>query len=278
MKSLHNWLVISLFIPLMTNANVVSLQKGINFQTPDNITEYFVSEKLDGVRAYWDGNNLVTRSGKKIHVPQWFVSKWPETPLDGELWSKRGDFQNIVSCIRRLPKNQQDCWQNIRFHVFDLPAEQDRFEQRFNKYNKLIQQIDSPTLIAIPQSRVGNIRQLNALLQQIVTNGAEGLMLHHQDAYYQNGRNAKLMKYKQYFDAEAQVVKHIAGKGKYTGKMGAILVQLPDGQQFKIGTGFSDHERNNPPPVGSIVTYRYIGKTDRGIPKFASYLRIRQTE
>ena len=95
-----------------------------------NITEYFVSEKLDGVRAYWDGNNLVTRSGKKIHVPQWFVSKWPETPLDGELWSKRGDFQNIVSCIRRLPKNQQDCWQNIRFHVFDLPAEQDRFEQR----------------------------------------------------------------------------------------------------------------------------------------------------
>jgi DNA ligase 1 len=109
----------------------------------------------------------------------------------------------------------------------------------------------------------------------VVANGGEGLMLHRADALYVTGRSDALLKLKPLFDAEATVVAHTPGRGKYKGKLGALIVETPEGLRFKLGTGFSDAQRENPPKIGSLVTYTYRDKTPKGKPKFASFLRER---
>jgi len=83
-----------------------------------------------------------------------------------------------------------------------------------------------------------------------------------------------LRKLKPMPDEEARVIAHLPGKGRHAGRMGALLLVLPDGQQFALGTGFSDAQRADPPPVGAVVTYRYRDRTPRGLPRFASFLRV----
>jgi len=63
--------------------------------------------------------------------------------------------------------------------------------------------------------------------------------------------------------------------GKYTGLLGALLCQLENGVEFKIGTGFSDVLRKNPPVIGSEVTFKYQGMTKYGKPRFPVFLRVR---
>jgi DNA ligase-1 len=100
-------------------------------------------------------------------------------------------------------------------------------------------------------------------------------MLHRADALYVTGRNDALLKLKLLDDAEATVIAHVEGKGKYTGKMGALQVETADGKRFQIGTGFSDAQRASPPAIGTLVTYTHRGLTKNGLPRFASYLRVR---
>ena len=57
--------------------------------------------------------------------------------------------------------------------------------------------------------------------------------------------------------------------------MGALLVETPEGVRFKLGTGFGDDERRSPPRIGSWISYRFQGETDAGVPRFATYLRMR---
>src|SRR5690606_20770838 len=124
--------------------------------------------------------------------------------------------------------------------------------------------------------RLDNQQQLTDRLDKLVAEGSEGLMLHHQNAIYQNGRSNNLLKLKKYQDAEAMVIDQLPGKGKYSHMLGALLVELEDGTQFKIGTGFSVLQRQNPPPIGSVITFKYYGKTAKGLPRFASFRRVRE--
>lgn len=248
-------------------------------QQPISINEYWVSEKLDGIRGYWNGTNLFTRNGNLIHAPSWFTINWPNKPIDGELWSGRGEFEIISSCVRRkaqAPEKELSCWQKIRFMIFDLPKNSGTFKQRIEQMRQLTLRVNSPYLSVIKQDKTTSIAILHQRLSNIVNSGGEGLMLHHQDAYYKTGRNSDLMKLKQYNDAEAIVITHIAGKGKYKYQLGSLEVKMPSGLTFKVGTGFTDKQRQSPPPIGSIITYKYIGKTARGVPRFASFLRIRE--
>jgi DNA ligase-1 len=244
-----------------------------------SIEEYWVSEKLDGIRGYWDGRTLKTRSGNLINTPLWFTQDWPKTHIDGELWSKRSQFEKISSCVRRKTPNQQEnvsCWKSIRFMIFDLPKHSGTFNQRIITMKRLKDKTNNDYIFPIKQKRIASVSLLNQQLTAVVTHGGEGLMLHHQGAYYKEGRSNALMKLKQYKDAEAIVITHHAGKGKYTNKLGSLEVRMPSGLTFKVGSGFTDSQRENPPPIGSIITYKYIGKTTRGVPRFASFLRIRE--
>jgi len=256
------------------------IQLATVYKQPLNIKEYWVSEKLDGIRGYWNGTTLKTRSGNMINPPVWFTKNWPKAHLDGELWSRRGQFEKISSCVRRKVPNQQEntsCWKNIRFMVFDLPKHLGIFSQRFTAMKQLQLKTHNRYLSVIKQTRMTSNKQLNQRLETVSSNGGEGLMLHHQKAFYKSGRSNALMKLKLYNDAEAVVTAYVPGKGKYKNKLGSLEVKTPSGLIFKIGTGFTDNQRVNPPVIGSTITYKYIGKTMRGVPRFASFLRIRET-
>jgi DNA ligase 1 len=238
------------------------------------LADYWVSEKYDGVRGYWDGRTLRTRGGETVAAPAWFTAGWPDTPMDGELWAGRGRFSQAQSTTRtQVPDDA--AWRSIRFMVFDLPQHGGSFDERLPVLNALVQRIDQPWVQAVPQKRVASDAALQALLQRTVRAGGEGLMLHRGASLYRSGRSDDLIKVKTHEDTEARVVAHLPGKGKHTGRLGALLVEMPGGQRFKLGAGFSDAQRIDPPPVGSWVTYRFRGTHDGGLPRFASFVRVR---
>lgn len=239
-----------------------------------DVSHYWVSEKYDGVRAYWDGAQLLTRAGNVIHAPAWFTAGWPAVPLDGELWAGRGRFEVVTATVRDFDPNDE-AWQNIRFMVFDLPAHPGPFNSRLEQLQRLLASAAIDWLKAVPHTRVADATQLHRRLREIVSAGGEGLMLHREDSLYRAERSDDLLKFKSQQDGEARVIGHLPGKGKYRGMLGALLVQDAKGMQFRIGTGFTDEQRRHPPAIGSSVTYSYHNVTARGIPRFASFVRVR---
>jgi DNA ligase-1 len=238
-----------------------------------DLSDYWVSEKYDGIRGYWDGRALVTREGNIVHAPDWFVAGWPSVPLDGELWIGRGAFEALSSIVRDVRPSDRD-WRQVRFMVFDLPAYPGSFTQRLAALRQLVAAQPSPWLRLAPQIKVADQAALHAELDDVIARGGEGLMLHRGGSPYRGGRSDDLLKLKPYRDAEAQVVGVLPGHGKYQGMLGALLVQRPDGVRFRLGSGFTDAERRRPPPIGTWVTYRYQGLTDNGIPRFARFVRV----
>ena len=239
------------------------------------LQDYWVSEKYDGVRGFWDGRTLRTRGGETVQAPAWFTAGWPEVPMDGELWAGRGRFSHAQSTTRQQQPGDV-AWRQIRFMVFDLPGDKGTFDQRLPALNALVESLGQPWVQAVPQRRVANDAALQALLHRTVRAGGEGLMLHRGASLYRAGRSDDLIKVKTHEDTEARVVAHLPGKGRHAGRMGALLVETPSGQRFRLGAGFSDADRERPPPVGSWVTYRFRGTHDGGLPRFASFVRERE--
>jgi len=238
------------------------------------IAEYWVSEKLDGVRARWDGEQLISRGGRIFAAPQWFTVGFPAEVLDGELWWQRGQYEKIVSIVNR--QQPHEGWRKIRFMLFDAPSELEPFSVRLEKIKQLVQQTNSDYLGMIRQTRFASDEALQQSVQAVVKQGGEGLMLHHQDGLYRHGRSTKLLKLKIFSDAEAVVIGYRAGKGKYQGKVGSLHLRRSDGVTFYAGSGLSDRQRDQPPLLGSVVTYRYQGLTRYGKPRFPVFLRQRK--
>lgn len=238
------------------------------------LADYWVSEKYDGVRGFWDGRTLRTRGGETVAAPAWFTAGWPEVPMDGELWAGRGRFSHAQSTARMLLADDA-AWRQMRFMVFDLPAHGGTFDQRLPAVATLVNGLGQPWVQAVPQWRVASDTALQALLQRTVRAGGEGLMLHRGASLYRAGRSDDMVKVKTHEDTEALVVAHLPGKGRHAGRLGALLVEMPTGQRFRLGAGFSDSDRERPPPVGSWVTYRFRSTHDGGLPRFASFVRVR---
>jgi len=238
------------------------------------VADYYVSEKLDGVRGHWDGRALWTRGGNRIEAPEWFTAGWPRVPMDGELWIGRGRFEEASGIARTLDGDHPG-WRELRFMVFDLPAHEGTFERRLAAMRAMLAAANVAWLRPVDQTRVADEAQLQARMRAVVAAGGEGLMLHHRDSRYRAGRSAGVLKLKPFQDAEARVVGHTAGRGKYAGMVGALVVERADGLRFRVGSGLSDAQRAQPPPVGSHVTYRYSGFTAAGVPRFARFLRVR---
>lgn len=239
------------------------------------LTDYWVSEKYDGLRAYWDGQRLLTRGGQQVHTPAWFTAGWPTEPMDGELWAGRGQFEHALSTVRQQTPDDE-AWRQIRFMVFDLPQHGGSFTARIQAYTATVAQLQQAWVQAVPQTTISTHAALMARLHEVVNGGGEGLMLHRGDALYRAVRSDDLLKVKLHQDAEAQVLAHLPGQGKHAGRLGALWVQTPQGQTFRLGSGFTDAQRLNPPAVGSWVTYRFRGLHDSGLPRFASFVRVRE--
>ena len=166
-------------------------------------------------------------------------------------------------------------WREVRYMIFELPGAPGSFAERAASIRALVRKAGVPWLREIEQFRVVDRPDLARRLNDVVRAGGEGLMLHLADAPYTTGRSDVLLKVKAWHDAEAVVVAHQPGRGKYAGQLGALRVRSPDGREFELGTGFSDAQRRDPPPVGATVTYRYRELTASGLPRFASFLRVR---
>jgi DNA ligase 1 len=202
------------------------------YQRGIDVTKFLVSEKYDGVRAIWDGKILHSRAGNVIQAPAWFTKDLPKMPLDGELWMARGKFDALSGAVRKdVPIDAE--WREISYMIFELPNASDTFEARAKRIVEIVEKANIPHLKAVAQLRVKNDTELQKKLKQIVALGGEGLMLHLADAPYITGRSDVLLKLKLLLDAEAKVISHQAGRGKYKGKLGALLVETPEGVRFK---------------------------------------------
>ncbi|UCX05057.1 DNA ligase [Shewanella glacialimarina] len=240
-----------------------------------HIEDYLVSEKLDGVRGYWDGKQLLTKSGRLINPPAWFIKDFPNTVLEGELWIGRGQFEAISGLVRQAEADDA-AWHKVKLMLFDLPLSELTFEHRYQQLQVIAAK--SEYLQAIEQVTISSELELYQRLKHVVAQGAEGLMLHRKQATYATGRTDNILKLKLKSDADAMVIGHTEGKGKYTGVMGALTVKMPNGIVFDIGTGFSDLQRQTPPSIGTLISYHHIGFTKNGVPRFASFWRVRDDE
>ncbi len=242
-----------------------------------DVAAHWVSEKLDGVRARWRGGRLYTRSGLLISPPEGFTQGWPAVELDGELWAGRGQFERTSATVRRHAASPAD-WQALRFMVFDLPDHPGAFTQRWQTLQSWAASTTSNTWALVVQERLRDETELQARLAQVLAEGGEGLMLHHGAGHYRSGSSPHLLKLKPQADAEALVLGYEPGQGAFTGMVGALSVQTPEGLVFRLGSGLSLAERQSPPAIGSWVTYRYRGHHASGVPRFATFWRARPPE
>ncbi|WP_301817887.1 DNA ligase [Neisseria maigaei] len=234
------------------------------------IAGWAMSEKLDGVRAYWDGKHLMSRQGYAFTPPKGFTAQFPPYPLDGELYSGRGQFEQISATVRSASSD----WRGIRLHVFDVPKAQGNLYQRLAAATQWLKTHPNAPITIIPQTKVRDRRYAMDFLKQIEAQGGEGVMLRHPDSGYESGRSGHLLKLKSQYDDECTVTRHYEGKGRNAGRLGAVGCKNRHGE-FRIGSGFKDKDRDNPPKIGTLITYRYRGFTRKGTPKFATFVRAR---
>ena len=266
--------IFSLFLSLIslsTLAEKPDLFLLKNYQQNSNVIGWVMSEKLDGIRGFWNGKNLISRGGKRLNPPAWFTQGYPPFPIDGELWTKRGDFENISSIVSTQQANER--WKQITHQIFDVPKQQGGLHKRLNILHTYLQQKPTPYIQIIKQTTVESNNQLQQFLDAVTTNQGEGVVVRDPKKPYQTGRLSSALKLKKYFDTECTVIKILPGKGKYQGKMGSVLCRTSQGKQLKIGSGFSNKDRDFPPTIGSKLTFKYYGLTKKGHFRFPVYLR-----
>lgn len=249
-----------------------------------------LSEKLDGQRAFWDGHDrLWTRTGNEIYPPLSLISSLPTgVPLDGELFLGRGQFQRLMTISRRT-----DCgplanaaWEPVEYVVFDAPKAAGGIFDRLKAAQAALDAVPAaaaaaagapaaPRVRLLEHERCTGADHIRSRMQQLTALGAEGLVTRHPTAAFKPGRSTDLLKVKESKDDEALVIGHEPGKGKHAGRMGALQCKLRSGKQFKVGTGFSDAERESPPAVGTVITFAYFELTNDHIPRFPTYSRVR---
>ncbi|EKO3550427.1 DNA ligase [Vibrio fluvialis] len=240
-----------------------------------NIYEYWQSEKLDGIRAIWNGKQLLTRNGNPIYAPRWFTDPLPDYALEGELWAGRGHFALVQQTVLDHTPSDE-AWRKIDFMLFDMPDAAGDYTKRYYNLIHVVDSASSKHIKYIEHTPVLSEQELLRYLDTLVNENGEGIMLRKVTARYQAGRSNDLLKLKKHQDAEARVVGYKIGNGKYKGLMGSVLVRTDEGTEFYVGTGFSDEQRMNPPEIGSLITYRYNGLTAEGKPRFARFVRVRE--
>jgi DNA ligase-1 len=243
-----------------------------------DLTGWIISEKLDGVRAYWDGEKFISRAGNVFTAPKKFTEGLPKVHLDGELFMGRGKFNECSGIVRSGAADAR--WFNVKFIVFDAPNAPGGFEQR-------IKYIDGLKLGQYAESHKHSVlesqAQIEPLLDLIIEQlHGEGIMARRPGSMYERRRSSSLLKIKRFFDMEAEVVGHTAGKGWRAGMTGAMLVKthkgrkfphfaVPAGVEFKVGC--KDKKMcQTPPAVGTIITFKFQEVSPGGVPRFPTFL------
>jgi len=258
---------------LVINSYSLELQKAKTFdKSRHNINNWYMSEKLDGIRAYWDGKNLYSKNGNKINAPIWFIKDFPDFELDGELWTKRDNFENIQNIV--LDNNPSSKWEEITYNIFEVPNAKGNFEQRLKLCKDYLKINPNKYIKIIPQIKCENQKHLDSYLNELLDKKAEGIILKNPKLEYFQGRNENILKVKKFNDDEGVVI----GLNYKESKFKSLIIKLNNNIVFNLGGGFSEIQRKNPPKIGDTVTFKYYGFTKNNKPKFASFLRIRKKE
>ena len=231
-----------------------------------------MSEKLDGIRAYWDGKEFRSKNGNKIYAPIWFINNLPPFELDGELWTKRDDFENIQNIV--LDTNPSPKWEEVTYNIFEIPNTKGNFEERLNKLEHWLENNPNKNIKIIPQIKCKNQEHLEIYLKELLDKKAEGIILKNPNKDYFQGRSDDILKVKKFFDDEGLVIAQNYKNEKFK----SLKIELKNKVVFNLGGGFSNQQRLNPPQIGDIITFKYYGFTKNQKPKFASFLRIRNKE
>ena len=251
-----------------------SLQKASLYTGEQAAAGWMMSEKLDGIRGYWNGSALLTRKGKTIHAPPWFTADFPPFELDGELWRKRNDFNFVQSTV--MDEEPTENWREITYNIFEVPEASGDFTARLGNAGEWFKAHPAAHVRIIEQIVCEGPDHLAAFLEKVESLGGEGVIVKDPDLEFHAGRTPYVLKVKNFDDMEGMVVAHRPGQGKFSGMMGSLTLKLESGVVFNLGTGFTTAQRKSPPPIGAIVTFKYHGFTQNGIPRFASYLRVRK--
>jgi DNA ligase-1 len=236
-------------------------------------TGWWMSEKLDGVRAYWDGKQFLSRNNNIFYAPDWFTAGLPAHPLDGELWVARKKFDFTSGLVRQQGKSDE--WKQVRYLVFDAPEVPGTFEERLRFLTANVAAWKSPYAAIHEHVRCDGLEHLVSELDRVTQLGGEGLMLRQPGSHYERTRSTSLLKVKKFLDAEAVVVGYEAGAGRHKGRVGALLARLGNGKEFKVGTGLKDRQRETPPAVGATINVKYQELTKDGIPRFPVFVSMR---
>ncbi|WP_103637228.1 DNA ligase [Campylobacter concisus] len=253
-----------------------------------NVSGWLASEKFDGVRAYWDGENLLSRQGKKLNAPLSFTKNFPKFALDGELYAKELKFEEIqASVMDKLP--DEKAWGRLKFHIFDVPEASGGLLTRLEILAKFLKNEPNDNLIIIKQIKMRDNAQFLKFTEEIILNGGEGAVVREPNAPYERKRSKNALKFKKFKDAECEVIAVNKGSGKYANFAGSLTCKALGGKDdkekagepkegtiFKIGSGLSDKNRQDPPKIGSIITYKFQNLTANGKPRFPIFLRVRE--
>jgi DNA ligase-1 len=263
-----------LFLPFLLFAQKPDLLLLKSYKDGLHVEGWLMSEKLDGVRAYWDGKNLISRGGHEFKTPLWFTENFPPFEIDGELWSKRGAFENISSIVRKQKPHKG--WEQLTYNIFEVPNQKGGLLSRLSVLEEYLNKHPSNYIKILKQSTCRDESHLKSFLKKVEGKGGEGIVVRDGDTPYISKRTSKALKVKSFDDAECEIVGFKNGKGKYEGKVGSFTCKQKNGQIIHIGSGLSDALRENPPAIGTNITFKYNGLTKYRKPRFPVYMRVRE--
>lgn len=244
------------------------------YKGDENLTNWLMSEKLDGIRGLWDGKNLKSRTQKILNPPKIWLKCFPKFSLDGEIYANNLIFEEITSIVNSY---EDKGWDKLKFYIFDAPDLKGNFITRMKKLKEILEKNPCKNLVIIKQIPALNHQNVQKFLDEVTKKGGEGVVLRDKFGFYESRRSDKILKLKKFLDDECKVIKINLGQGKYKNLMGSLTCQnLKNGKIFKIGSGFSDKIRKNPPKIGEILTYKYQNLTKTGIPRFPVFLRKKE--
>jgi len=262
-----------LMLPLLLWADKPDLLLLKTYKDGLHVNGWVMSEKLDGVRAFWDGEKLISRGGKVFKAPKWFIKDFPPFAIDGELWSKRGNFENILSIVKKQKTHKG--WEQLTYNIFEVPNQKGGLFSRLSVLKSYLDKSPNQYIKVIKQSTCKDKNHLKTFLKEIENKGGEGVVVRNPDTPYIAKRTSQALKVKSFDDAECKVTGYNEGKGKYQGLLGSLKCKMRDKKILTIGSGFSDQERINPPKLGTIITFKYQGLTKKGKPRFPVFVRVR---
>lgn len=280
MKKIISLLILGFSLAFCEDILLLSVYKEKDFKDK-NLSSYLMSEKFDGVRGIWNGKEFKTRQGNLIKTPPFFTQNFPNFALDGELWIARAKFDEISALVRTNDSNES-LWQKVSYKVFDVPNACEEFKlypctlkNRLKVLEQYLQTNSSSYIQIIPQIPIKDKKHLKDFYENIIKNQGEGVVIRKNNAPYERFRSKEALKLKPYNDAECQVIGYTQGKGKFQGLVGSLICKMPNNKIIKIGSGLKLKDRQNPPKIGSIITYKFNKLTKNGLPRFPVFLRVR---